>query len=421
VSRKLAREIVACLRVSGSPENPVSRLPTFSPHDWQCALDWLDQTGLALCFWDRLKGLGARDAVPPQIAAQLDRNFVDHSFRVASMAGEFDSINRSFADAGVEFVVLKGFALTPEYAPDARLRIAYDYDYLLRAESMERVSRALRNRGYVHRQERVDHPVVYIHSDQTLRMPARRDDLYSPTLQRAVELHTRLWEPETLKIPLRLPDDFLARKRLRNWQGLRFYSLSEEDELIFQVLHAFRHILECWCRLYSFLEIAYFLEHRRADSSFWQRFGERIRITPLLPEMVGVVFSLAARLFGAAVPNAIDADVIRTMRGPLALWVNRYGYDSALSNFAGNKYSLLLYREFVPDDATWREVRRRRLFPLHRPARAGQASTPGISGRLAAGWKQGSYVARRLLHHSIAAAQYGFESFRWERIRTAGR
>jgi hypothetical protein len=208
---------------------------------------------------------------------------------------------------------------------------------------------------------------------------------------------------------------------LRNWQGLRFYSLSEEDELIFQVLHAFRHILECWCRLYSFLEIAYFLEHRRADSVFWQRFGERIRISPLLPEMVGVVFSLAAGLFGAAVPNAIDADVIRTKPDSLALWVNRYGYDSALSNFAGNKYSLLLYREFVPDDATWREIRRRRLFPLHRPTRAAQASTPGISARLAAGCKQGSYVARRLLHHLIAAAQYAFESIQWERIRTAGR
>ena len=421
MNRELAREIAACLRVSGSPEKPVSRLPTFSRHDWQRALDWLDQTGLALWFWDRLKQLGARDAVPPEIDARLERNFLDHSRRIASMAEEFDSINRLFADAGVEFVVLKGFALTPGYAPEARLRVAYDYDYLLPAESMERAAQVLSSAGYIRRPERVDHPVVYIHSSHTPRRPSRRDDLYSATLPRALELHTRLWEPEALRIPLSLPDDFLARKRLRNWQGLRFYSLSEEDELIFQVLHAFRHILECWCRLYSFLEIAYFLDHRRADSVFWQQFGERIRMSPLLLEMVGVVFSLAAGLFGAAVSNAIDAAVVRTMRGSLALWMNRYGYDSALANFAGNKYSLLLYREFVPDDRTWREIRRTRLFPLHRPTRAGQASTSGISGRLAAGWKQGSYVARRLLHHLIAAAQYAFESIQWERIRTAGR
>ena len=421
MNRELTREIAACLSVSGSPIEHVRKLATFKPGDWQRGLEWLDQSGLALCFWDRLKGQGARAAVPPVIGGELEQNFLDHSLRVASMAKEFDSLNRSFANAGIEYVVLKGFALTPQYAPDARLRVAYDYDYLLRAESMERVAQALRNGGYIERQERVAHPVVYIHSAHTPRRPSGRDDLYSATLPRAIELHTRLWEPESLKIPLPLPDDFVARKRLRNWQGLRFYSLAEEDELMFQVLHAFRHILECWCRLYSFLEIAYFLEHRRADSDFWRRFHERIRISPLLSEMAGVVFLLAARMFGATVPAVVDAGVIRAMRSPLLLWIDRYGYDSALANFARNKCSLLLYREFVADRATWREVRRARLFPLHRPAHAAPRATPALTSRLAAGWKQGSYVARRLLHHLIAAADYAWESIQWQRIRTARR
>jgi len=421
VNRELTCEIVACLRVSGSPEKAVSRLPTLNQRDWMRALDWLDQTGVALWCWDRLKGLGARDAVPPEIGARLERNSVDHSFRVASMAEEFDSINRLFECAGVEYAVLKGFALIPEYAPDARLRIAYDYDYLLRAEQLERAAQALNDAGFVRRRERVDHPVVYIHSASTRRIPPRREDLYSAALPRVVELHTRLWEPEALKIPLRLPDDFLARKRLRNWQGLRFYSLVEEDELMFQVLHAFRHILDGWCRLYSLLEIAYFLEHQRSDVIFWQRFGDRIRVSPLLPEMVGVVFSLAAGLFGATVPAVIEAEVIRTLPSRLGLWVNRYGYDSALANFSANKCSLLLYGEFVPDDATWRAIRRRRLFPLHRPARAAQASSSAISARLAAGWKQGYYVARRSLHHLLGAAQYAWQSIQWARLRIARR
>jgi hypothetical protein len=210
----------------------------------------------------------------------------------------------------------------------------------------------------------------------------------------------------------------LARKRLRNWQGLRFYSLAEEDELMFQALHAFRHILQNWCRLCTFLEIAYFLERRRSDSVFWQRFWERIKNSPPLPEMVGVVFSLAAGLFGAAVPTVIDADIIRTMRYPLALWLYRYGCDSALANFADNKYCLFLYREFVPDDATWREIRRRRLFPLQRPNRAARASTPEISARLAAGWKQGSYVARRLFRLLIATVPYTWEFIQWKRVRS---
>ena len=208
---------------------------------------------------------------------------------------------------------------------------------------------------------------------------------------------------------------------MRNWQGHRYYSLSEEDELLFQVLHAFRHILECWCRLYTFLEIAHFLEHRQSDSAFWQRFADRISDRPRLPEMAGVVFSLAARLFGAPIPATMDAGLLRNLRHPLLLWVNRYGCDSALVNFTGNKYSLLLYREFVPDDAAWRAIRRGRLFPLHRPNRAVSGPIPGISARITAVLKQITYVARRLSHHVIAAAQYEWASIQWQRIRTARR
>ena len=421
MKRDLARAITDYLAVSGSLGENVTKLASFDRGDWEHSLEWLDQTGLALWLWDRLKVSGSQEAVPPAIGARLERNMADHGSRVAAMAEEFDSINRLFESYGIEYVVLKGFALAPEYTPDARLRPTYDYDYLVQPESIERVSHALRSGGYIRRQERVDHPVVYVHSSRAPRVPSRRDDLYSANLPRSVEIHTRLWEPEALKIPLTLPDDFLARKRPRCWQGLRFYSLSEEDELLFQVLHAFRHIVECWCRLCTFLEIAHILERRRSDWAFWQRSLDRLKVSPRLPEMAGVVFSLAARLFGAPIPAAIDAGALHNLRHPLLLWVNRYGRYSALANFTGNKNSLLLYREFVPDDATWREIQRDRLFPLHRPNRAGGTRTPGVSARLFAGWKQSAYVARRLFHHVISAAQYEWESIQWERNRITRR
>ncbi len=417
----LARTIAKALSFNADAANIRASLEDHTEEEWKRGLPWLDRSGVALWFWERLKALGEQDAVPAEIGAQLERNCVDHGARVACMAEEFDSINGLLAKAGIEYAVLKGFALIPNYVPDARWRTSYDYDYLVGAESLARIAPALRNRGYIQRHERVDHPVVYVHAANVPRMPSRRDALYSSTLHRAVELHTRLWEGESLKIPLRLPDDLLARKRLRCWQGLRFYSLAEEDALMFQVLHAFRHILECWCRLVSFLEIAYCLENRRADSVFWRRFGERIRICPALAEMVGVVFSLAAGLFGAPIPPGIDQEVVRPLRHPLALWVKGYGYDSALANFESNKHSLFLYREFVSDNATWREIRRRRLFPLHRPRRFARSSTPGVPARLAAGVKHSSYIARRLLHHTIAAADYAWETIQWERRKFAHR
>jgi hypothetical protein len=395
----------------------VRNLAAFSRGDWKRAQEWLDHSGVALWFWDRLKGLGVPDAVPPEIGERLDRLIKDNALRVASMAEEFDSINRVFELAGVEYAVLKGFALIPEYAPDARLRTAYDFDYLLPPDSMERVDQPLRNEGYIHRHEDAGHSLRYTRSASTPRPFPQRNYLYSAALPRAVELHSRLWETEPLMVPLPLPDDFLARKRLRNWQGLSFYSLREEDELMFQVLHAIRHILTNWCRLCVFFEIAQFLERRSLDSVFWRRFYERIRNIPPLPEMVGVVFSLAARLFAAPVPTVVDTEIMRNLRHPLELWVCHYGYDSALANLADNKYGLFLHREFVPDAVSWREVRRRRLLPLQRPNRGARASSPKVSARLATGWRQASYIGRRLLHHSIAAVRYLWESRRWERMR----
>jgi len=207
--------------------------------------------------------------------------------------------------AAGRYAVLKGFALVPNYCPDASLRTVYDYDYLLSAESMVSVQRSLEAGGYVRKPDREEHPIVYFQASRPLWLPSRQEDLYAAGLPRTIELHYRFWDNNSVGIPLGLPQDTLTRIRLRDWQGLRFYSLGEEDELVFHVLHAFRHILNYWCRLSTFLEIACFLERRSSDAAFWERFTERIQSAPPLPEIVGVVFLLATRLFGAEIPPAV--------------------------------------------------------------------------------------------------------------------
>jgi hypothetical protein len=435
MNRNLAKEVVGCLRVSGSPETSVERLYGFGAGAWKRTLEWLDHSGLALLAWHRLKELGARDAVPPEVGAGLERNLTDHRARVAETAEEFDSINRCLAGAGVSYAALKGFALIPEYCPDASLRTTYDHDYLLAPESRERAERALKAAGYVRKHEEVDDPVVYFHAAGPPRSPLCRDDLYSAKFPRTVELHYRFWDPDELKISFRLPEDPLARLRLRSLgpgrlglpassrfeRGLQFHALCEQDELVFQVLHAFRHILQNWCRLCSLLDIASFIEHRSADAWFWARFLDGLSDREPLSEIVGIIFSLAASLFGAALPDAVAARTTRRLRSSVALWLRCYGQDLALNNFSDNKFSLFLHREFIQDPATWREIERGRLFPWHRPNRAAETSNPKSLPRLAAAWKQGVYTARRLRHHLLGAARYGLESHRWERARAEGR
>jgi len=419
VKQELARKIIDYLARSGMCKDP-TWLAGLKRRQWEQVIQWLDEGGLTLFWWNRCKTTGSEALVPAEVRAQLDRNLLDNALRVAAMAEEFDSINRRFEELGVRYVALKGFALIPAYFPDAALRTSYDYDYLVSPDSMERAAKALISVGYHRTPVRTAHHVKYAPVGWTACPPPGRDRLYSRQFRRTVELHPRLWNLESLGIRMALPEKPWERRQQRTSRGLRFYGLWEEDELTYQVLHVFWHILNCWCRLGSLFEIAYFLDQRAGDSVFWEQFWVYLGNYPPLPRLAGAVFQLAAGLFGAAVPEAVRTESLQSPPDSLALWVERYGRAAALNNFARDKHSsLFLLREFIEigDEAAWRHVRGQRLFPLHLPGRTAKAPLGGVSAGLKSAWKQRVYIAERLAHHLKAAILYSWHSPRWKRMR----
>jgi hypothetical protein len=419
VNRALVRRIVSSLVDSGAPREMLAPLVALSRRRWEQVLSWLDVSGLTLTFWERIKKLDYEQIVPSEIRRRLEANLADNRQRVAEMAREFDAINRCLESAGAEYAVLKGFALAPEYCPDLGLRSFYDYDYFVPLASLETADRALRAAGYVRKKKNTEHHVTYSLSAVPKQIPASRDDLYSPNFGRTLELHHQLWTPREFKIPLSLPWHTSFAFRPRHWQGLRFQSVSEEDELLFYLLHTFRHILTNWCRLAWLLEIERFVEGRSQDMAFWQRFSERIGDNTRLADIVAVVLMLAGSVFRKSLPPAIQ-DLIRSRRPSLELWVERCGRESAFENFSGNKNCLLLYRQFVPDPEDWRAIRRFGLFACLRPSWMTQPSGLGAAIRERSRKRQAVYLARRLVHHSKSAMLYAWESYRCRRILSQG-
>jgi hypothetical protein len=418
VSRDLQREIAGCLRVAGSVDEHLLRLRKFSAQEWQASIRWLHLSGIALIFWDRLQTLKAEWAVPPQVGADLAADLANHRLRVTGMTREFDSLNRHFERERIKYAVLKGFALVPEYCPDACLRPTYDYDYLIAGDDHIRAQNVLQTAGYIRKPHQdAKHHVIFLppafHSGPR-SFPA---GYYSVSLPRMVELHLRLWDDEAFHIPLKTPAAPLNRALRRDSHGLAFYSLAEEDALVFHALHTFQHILHNWCRLGWLWEIAYFLEHRKLDTSFWLKFGDHVDGNGPLAEVMAMVFTLATGLFHATLPVQLKDQIPNAMRGQIALWIQRYGLRSALDNFSDNKYALFLYREFVHDKAVWRQIQRSRLLPLHRPNRVANAAQLPSRRSLPAICKQLLYVAHRLIHHSVSGVRYAWESARWRRLR----
>ena len=417
----LRRAISAFLIISGPVDEHVQRLRSFTPREWERQLHWLSLSGLALTFWQRLQNSSAEGAIPPRVRTALRGYYSDHCQRVAVLRDEFDSLNRRFECAGVEHAVWKGFALIPEYCPDACLRPSYDYDYLISRDTWKLAQKELQVSGYVCKTDpgtgtrRTFRPPL-----ASPVVPPSPQGLYSSTLPRNVELHLDPWDGRSLRISLRVPDHPLDRRVRRSWQGLDFYSLNAHDTFIFQALHAFQHILHNWCRLGWLWEIAHFLESRSADSPFWQEMSASLDIDEPLAQVVALVVHLAGGLFQAPSPVPIKDKLLGAIRGRLTQWVERYGMASALDNFHGDKSALLLHREFVRDPGDWREIRRKRLFPFHNPNRFVGSVAPGAAAPLPESCIQGAYVVRRLIHHLVTGVGYAWESARWKYRRRGG-
>ena len=412
--KALPESIVEELNVTRRGTSPVEHWRTFSERDWTRCLRWLDYSGLAIYFLEKLSQSGRLNILPSPIRQDLEKRRANNSIRTEAILRELTRFTEAFKQARVNYAILKGLALVPDYCPDAALRTQYDHDVLVDAASIDAAERVLQNAGYRHKSGTRDgHCIVYRRPEPRIRFAHDTEGLYSPDLGRSIELHLNLWEDAEEKIYLNLPNDFLSRRKASSWKRWNFDGLCDEDSLLFQILHAFKHILRNWCRLSIFLEIAMFLERRASDAAFWDRFATRIQTVRWAPEASLVVLTLADQIFGVGMPPHLS-HLLTTRRAPaLGLWIEKYGRDAAVFNFHRDKCSLFLHREFIERDDDWTAIRRRRLFPIQRPHRPpAVVFQRGFStaGRL---WLENVHALKRLAFHSRAGLRYAFEYPRW--------
>jgi hypothetical protein len=410
---RFAQTVVKVLSFSNDAGDSDLPLRGFSESEWQRNLPWLDLAGVALFFWQRVRQMGLENTIPFGICSQLDRREGDNRLRTAAMTIEWKQLNDMFNSQGIRCLTLKGLATIPDYCADPVLRLQFDHDFLVDENCLGTMDEALRSAGYRRKNLRVRDRVLYVPDTPA---PSRFSDpfeYYSLRLQRPIELHFKLWDAEEEGFALELPRDLFANSTTRRWSGYNFSALSDEDALLFEALHAFRHITHNWCRLSVLFEIGHFLDQRRGDRAFWARFCGRVEHDGRLRRLAGVVFTLAARVFGISNPLPDFASEFLAIVPALQLWVNRQGEKSALANFASNKSSLFLLGEFIDDRVVWRGTRRRRLFPMQLPNRRNAAGKQKACYAFLACCKLGAQIIQRSWFHLWAAFRYGCEYPLW--------
>jgi hypothetical protein len=410
MNRRLAEAVLATFRDEDEAAHR-RQLADFGVHDWRRTLHWLDASGLALYFLDRLKSLGLEGTVPFEILTGLESRLADNRQRTAGLFQEFLRVNRAFQGAGLRYVNLKGFTLVPDYCSDLSLRSQFDLDFLASSADALRYRDILETFGYV----------ITGRGENILEFKAGSSqvpsvhDLYKKKPQRSVEVH---FVPSPQKA-LGVESGPLTRSRNHVWSGAVFPALSDTDMFLAQAHHLFRHVRSEWMRISWLLEFKTFVVSRRADATFWRDVHNRTTATADGTLSSGAAIWLATEAFGDFAPHALIEWSVDTIPTSTRLWLERYGKKVLLSDFPGTKLYLLLNGDLSREGSRGNNVTLRKVFPLHRPPRVTHSSGRGIGQKARATLAQVSYMLFRLRFHIAEGSRYLLEAQRWKRIMSA--
>jgi hypothetical protein len=426
MNRKLAKKIVDCLQLVGNATD-LDQLRGFTERDWRRTLPWLDHSGLTLYLLRRLDNLQATDVLPPSILKRFRGNLTQNRRRLDHIANRFATINERFYREGVNFAVIKGFSLVPEFCPDPSLRTPCDVDYLVDEQSLPLAQRVLEELGYC--LEQITDLEVQFRMPSS-RTPSRSDDPYSQETEVMVELHLGLWNQMSTGVVLAEPEFRLEETVNHEWQGRCFPVLRKEDAFVLQIIHVFRHILDGWVKLCWLLEIEYFLSAHWSDDTFWDRVDVRMHEVPLLTEFGAIVMGLAGTILATTAPPRV-ARWVQSLSAGARLWVDRYGRTLVMENhpfdsfgslsFPSAKLSIFLQWEFIPDRLAQREATRRRLFPWKSPPRVVSLDDKTAGGFLEAIRLQSQFDIQRLIFHIRSDLRFLWELPRWREANRRAR
>jgi hypothetical protein len=350
----------------------------------------------------------ARPHLPDRIRLRMDRNYQDFSLRFIRLQAAVLEIARSFENAEIDLVLLKGFGQVPEFTPDPMVRAQGDVDIWCLPAQIDHAHQALRELGYRSVGESESRHLAPMIREKTWTWTG---DYFAPDLPIPIDLHYRLWDEDMEGIRGPRESDFWQRRSSLPIGGQNISVLDEADTLAFAAVHLLMHLLHGDLRLNRAWEIGYFLNSRSEDELFWTRwqnmFPEHLRQLQVL------IFALVQQWFACRVPDIVDCE-IRTLAPDLKLWIRHFGWSPVEALFAPNKDELWLHMALLTRRADRRRVLFRRLFPAH----AKVANMARSSGRPGA---ELTFLWRRTLHHARTLVSSGAHGVKWWRLKRATR
>jgi hypothetical protein len=134
-----------------------------------------------------------QDDAPGWVLTRVKRNLANNKVRVRRIATAYREIAQAFERAGVQHLVLKGFAQYPDFAESLDYRMQSDIDLYCPEENLLAAQAVLKGLGY--EPDRTSNKFPADHLPQMTRKRAwrYRGDEYDPEMPPAVDLHFCFW------------------------------------------------------------------------------------------------------------------------------------------------------------------------------------------------------------------------------------
>jgi hypothetical protein len=358
VSPRIPREVAALLDALQLEGSNTDALLSLADADWHRLLEFCDLAHLALAL-SQVNTSG----FPDWVLRRLEQNLENSARRFEKVKAAYMEAAAALGRDGASHVVLKGFAHTPDYVSDPRLRTQSDIDFYCPKDNLEKAQSALMKIGYT-LGDGVD-----INADHLpgLSRPGDwkwRGDAYDPEMPPGIELHFCLWNARASLIDIPEVERFWERRVMRRLGKMEFCALHPVDQLGYLALHILRGVLTGDWVIHHVLELATFLHNRTRDVEFWSQWHQLHSMN--LRRMEAVAFTLAHNWFSCSLPEVVRVEVERLPLGQRR-WLRRFGGAPLEVMFRHNKDGRLLQLLLTRTRSSRQSVLRKVMIPARVP------------------------------------------------------
>jgi predicted MFS family arabinose efflux permease len=288
--------------------------------------------------------------LPHWVQSQADRNLSDNAERFEGIKADYLAIAGALRDTEAEHLVLKGFALCPDFVEHPRFRVQSDIDLFCPAESIGRARDAISSLGY----EPGAGPYNSGHHLPPLSRKTNwkwRGNLFDPEMPVSVELHFQLSDETLVRLGPKGLEQFWDRRIEGRCDDFRFPALGLVDHFGYCALHVVRHLLDGLVPIYNVYELAGFL-HRNADNeAFWSDW--RLSHDHSIRSLQAICGYLARDWFDCRLPDEVQKE-IHGLPAAVQTWFRSYSDSPLAAWLRPNKDALWLHVALIH---SWRDRR----------------------------------------------------------------